>query len=98
MTLMKNITKPNPNVWDFLRDTERPIILYGTGDGADKVLNELERLSVPVQGVMASDDFVRGQSFRGFTVKSLSEHLKNYSDPIIIIAFGSIFKNSTAFF
>ncbi len=89
MTLMKKITKPNPNVWDFLRDTERPIILYGTGDGADKVLNELERLSVPVQGVMASDDFVRGQTFRGYRVQRLSDLEQQYPDPVIVIAFGT---------
>lgn len=77
------------DIWERLSYTERPIIIYGTGNGADKVLDEMKNKSIIPAGIMASDDFVRGQSFRGFTVKSLSEHLKNYSDPIIIIAFGS---------
>ena len=61
------------SVWDFFKNTKKPIILYGMGDGADKVLNEFERLGIRAYGVMASDDFVRYQTFRGFTVKKLSD-------------------------
>lgn len=43
------------------------------GNGADKVIDEFNRLEIPILGVTASDDFVRGQIFRGFKVKKLSE-------------------------
>ncbi len=77
------------DIWHRLQKTKRPIIIYGMGNGADKIMDELERLSVPVYGVMASDSFVRGQSFRGFTVKKLSDFEKEKDDLIIITAFGS---------
>ena len=77
------------DIWERLHFADRPVIIYGTGNGADKVLNEMAKKSISPVGIMASDGFVRGQSFRGYTVKSLSEHLKEFSDPIIIIAFGS---------
>ena len=77
------------DIWERLSDEDRPIILYGTGNGADKVLDEMAKRGIAVQGIMASDDFVRGQVFRGFTVKRLDDHAKELSDPIIIIAFGS---------
>ena len=89
MPLVERMTKPNWNVWQLLRVIERPVILYGTGDGADKVLDELERLSVPVKGIMASDDFVRGQTFRGYRVQRLSDLEQQYPNPVIVIAFGT---------
>ncbi len=77
------------DIWNFVKHTEKPIIIYGMGNGADKIMNELQRLGVPVTGVMASDDFVRGQTFRGFPVRKLSDFEKELSELIIIIAFGS---------
>ena len=62
-----------PNVWDALKNTKKPIVLYGMGNGADKVLDEFERRGITAAGVMASDDFVRYQDFRGFTVKKQSD-------------------------
>lgn len=34
------------SVWDYFKNTNKPIILYGMGDGADKVLDEFERLGI----------------------------------------------------
>ena len=74
------------DIWDSLKDTHKKIILYGMGNGADKIISELERLGIAVHGIMASDDFVRGQTFHGFTVKKLADFPK---DIIILTAFGS---------
>lgn len=59
------------------------------GNGADKILNEFEKLNIKIYGVIASDDFVRGQKFRGFTVKKLSDIENELSDFIVITAFGT---------
>ena len=75
------------DIWSCLKNSGKNIIIYGMGNGADKIINELERLNINIYGVMASDDFVRGQSFRGFTVKKLSE--LEQDDIIILTAFGS---------
>lgn len=77
------------DVWAELSENKQPLIIYGMGNGADKILNELERLNIPVYGVMASDDFVRGQVFRKFRVKKLSDFEKEVSNPVIIVSFGT---------
>ena len=57
------------SVWKIIEHTAKPIVLYGMGNGADKILDWCEVHNVKVQGVFASDEFVRGQQFRGFTVE-----------------------------
>ncbi|MBQ6152552.1 MAG: FkbM family methyltransferase [Ruminococcus sp.] len=78
-----------PNCWDALNASELPIVLYGMGNGADKVLDELNRRNIKVSGVMASDGFVRHQSFRGFTVKSEEELIQELGDFTVALCFAS---------
>ena len=59
------------SVWPRLQEEKRPIVLYGMGDGADKILRQFERLGIQAAAVFASDEFVRGHSFRGFRVHRL---------------------------
>lgn len=80
------------DIWKQLNEINKPVIIYGMGNGADKIMNEFEKLGISVYGVIASDDFVRGQNFRGFTVKKLSDIEKELKDFIVIIAFGSPIK------
>ena len=70
---MENIFNNLTSVWKHLKTDTKPVVLYGMGDGADKVLNAFEHFGITASAVMASDDFVRGQSFHGFKVKKLSE-------------------------
>lgn len=77
------------DVWTVLQKSNIPLIIYGMGNGADKILNEFEKLNIKIYGIIASDDFVRGQSFRGFTVKKLSDIENELNDFIVITAFGT---------
>lgn len=77
------------SVWTYLAECGKPVVLYGMGDGADKVLAEFDRLGIEPCGVMASDDFVRGQSFHGFTVKRLSDFERELGDFVIALCFAS---------
>ncbi len=77
------------NVWDALKRSALPIVLYGMGNGADKVLDEFERRGIKARGVMASEGFVRHQHFRGFTVKSERELLDELSDFTVALCFAS---------
>lgn len=86
---MENIFENQKSVWDFFKEASAPIVLYGMGDGADKVLNAFEKLNITPSAVMASDDFVRGQSFRGFNVQKLSEIENTYENFHIALCFGS---------
>lgn len=63
----------NKSSWEKIKESGKPVVIYGMGNGADKVIDEFNRLGVPIMGVTASDDFVRGQIFRGYKVKRLSE-------------------------
>ena len=78
-----------PDVWTTLAQADKPIILYGMGNGADKVLDELEKRNIKAAGVMASDDFCRYQEFRGFTVQKQSDFEKQYDNFIVALCFGS---------
>ena len=72
--------------WQKIKNSGKGVLVYGMGNGADKVIDELNRLEIPVIGVTASDAFVRGQQFRGFTVKKLSEFKGDF---IIAVSFAS---------
>ncbi|MBR2930353.1 MAG: FkbM family methyltransferase [Clostridia bacterium] len=77
------------DMWDSLKAQSRPIVIYGMGNGADKLIDRLSSIGVCPSGIFASDGFVRGQSFRGMTVRSLSDIKVEYPDPVILLSFGS---------
>lgn len=87
---MLSFIRETKSVWERLRECEKPIVLYGMGNGADKILDWCAENGVRVQGVFASDEFVRGQQFRGFTVEryaALKERLGE--ELLVVIAFAS---------
>ena len=77
------------DLWTYLKNSKKPIVLYGMGDGADKILNVLEEKEIPVCAVFASDEFVRDKIFRGFKIKKLSEIEAEYEDFIILLSFAT---------
>ena len=86
---MEKIFNNLSSVWTRLKTDNKPVVLYGMGDGADKVLKAFEQFGIKASAVMASDDFVRGQSFHGFKVKKLSEIEGEYGDFNIALCFAS---------
>lgn len=78
------------SVWERLAEETRPIVLYGMGDGADKILAAFSERGICASAVFASDEFVRGHSFRGFRVEKLSEVTERLGeDVVIVISFAS---------
>ncbi len=78
------------DLWQYLKTITRPIVLYGTGDGADKILNVMEEKGIKASGVFASDGFVRSRTFRDMPVLSYKDACKRFGeDMVILIAFGS---------
>ena len=75
--------------WEFLKNTELPIFIYGMGDGAEKILKQFENFGIPTAGFFASDEFVRGHSFKGHLVHSLSQIEALIDDFVIVLAFGA---------
>ena len=77
------------DLWTYLASVKKPIVIYGMGNGADKIADELERRGLTVSAYFASDDFVRGQLFRGLRVMKFEEIKTIFDDFIILIAFAS---------
>lgn len=78
----KTITE---TVWDRLKKEKRPILLYGMGDGADKILKVFESYGIKASGVFASDEFVRGHDFAGFPVRTLAQTIDIFGEDIVIV-------------
>ena len=64
------------NIWDTLRESDLPIVLYGMGNGADQIFSVLEKYQIKVSAIFASDGFVRGHSFRGYPVQTYRQSAK----------------------
>ncbi len=89
---MKNIIellKDSTCMWDELKKDKKPVVLYGMGDGAVKLLSILDSLDIKCSGIFASDDFVRYQSFMGYTVKKLSDLENELGDFTVLSAFAT---------
>ena len=55
------------NVWDFLKKDGKPVMIYGMGNGAEKIISTLNTYKITVSEIFASDEFVRGHSFLLFS-------------------------------
>lgn len=77
------------DMWDKIAKDPRPVMVYGMGNGADKLFTRLERYERVPSEVFASDGFVRGHTYRGYKVISLSDVRAKYDDFIILLSFAS---------
>ncbi len=77
------------DMWDELSRERRPIVVYGMGNGADKLLRRFQKYNITVSDFFASDGFVRGHSFHGMRVKSFSEIREEYPEFVIVLSFAS---------
>ena len=76
-------------MWDELKKASKPIVLYGTGDAAEKILKELDARSIRVSGIFASEGFVRDREFAGFKVTDYETAKRSFGDMIVLLCFGS---------
>ncbi len=82
------------DLWQYLKtasDGGRPILLYGMGNGADKIISVCDAYGIPVADFFASDGFVRGHSFHGKVVLSFTEACERYGaeNMIVLLSFAS---------
>lgn len=75
--------------WDWLKNTDLPVFIYGMGDGALKIMGVFERYGIPLAGFFASDEFVRGHTFQGHLVHTLSQIEALIDDFVIVLAFAA---------
>ena len=82
---------PNIDLWSYLSTTKKNVVMYGMGNGADKILNVCQKYNIEIADFFASDGFVRGHSFHGKTVISYSQVKEKYDKDniIVLLSFGS---------
>lgn len=75
-------------LWDYLKQSEKSIVIYGMGDGCDKILSVCEEKGITVSGIFASDEYVRNKTVHGFPVTSFAKAKEQFGDMIVLLAFG----------
>ncbi len=81
------------NVWNTLKNDNKPVIVYGMGNGAQKIMDTMAQYNIEVSGIFASDEFVRGHSFLGHRVYKYSEICQKYRDFNVVLAFATRMDN-----
>lgn len=79
------------DLWQYLSKSDKKIVMYGMGNGADKIIGVCDRYGIEISDFFASDGFVRGQIFHGKTVLSFSQIKEKYGKDniIVLVAFAS---------
>ena len=82
---------PTTDLWNYLASTKKTVVMYGMGNGADKILSVCQSHGIDIADFFASDGFVRGHSFHGKTVLSYSAIKEKYGaeNIIVLLSFGS---------
>lgn len=86
--MIRELIEPLPSLCETLLSEKRAIVLYGMGTGAEKIYSYLKRHNIEIKGIVASDGFVRGNSFLGFRVKSIAEAENELGDLCLVLCFG----------
>ena len=85
--------KTECDLWQNLKSCKKPILLYGMGDGADKVLDVCNEKGIKISGVFASDGFAKNKVFRGFSVTDYSTAKENFGEMTVLVSFASSLEN-----
>lgn len=76
-------------LWKYLKNANKPIVLYGMGNGADKIISVLEQYGIRFEGVFSSDGFKKDKMFHGYQVSSFDELSEKFGEMIVLLCFGS---------
>lgn len=81
----------NTDLWQKLSAAKKPIVLYGMGNGADKILAVCDRYSIHISDIFASDGFVRGHRFHNMPVLSYTAVKEKYGadNLTVLLSFAS---------
>ena len=76
--------------WNEIKNEKRPIVIYGTGDAAERLFYMLKERGIRTMAFSSSSSFVRDRSFLGYKVLPL-ERVKEIfgSDIVLLLGFGS---------
>lgn len=77
------------DLWSYLKSATKPIVLYGIGNGADKVVKRLNDDNVIISGVFSSSGFKKNKTYNGHIIKDYEAVKSELGDIIILVCFGS---------
>lgn len=77
------------DLWTYLKTVSKPIVLYGIGNGADKVVKRLNADNVKISGVFSSSGFKKNKMYCGHIIKDYETIKNEFGDMIILVCFGS---------
>ncbi len=76
------------DIWTYLKGAEKPIVIYGMGDGCDKIISVCQERGIQISGIFASDEYVRDKVVHGFPLTSYAKAKETFGDMIVLLAFG----------
>lgn len=76
-------------LWNEIKKDPRPKVIYGRGNGADKIAAVCDREGIAISDCAVSDGFAKGQTWRGAEVLSLSQACEKYDSCVFIVAFAT---------
>lgn len=76
------------DIWNELKAAKRPVLIYGMGDGCDKIFSVCQKNGIPIAGIFASDDYAREKVIHGFSLLPYKEARRRFPDMIGLLAFG----------
>lgn len=80
---------PETDLWEYLKSAGLPIVLYGMGDGAEKILKVCGEYNINISGVFATE-VKRERYFHQWRVLPIESLEKSLGEKLIIlIAFGT---------
>lgn len=77
------------DLWTYLKTVTKPIVLYGIGNGADKVVKRLNADKVKISGVFSSSGFKKNKTYAGHIIKDYDLIKSELGDIVILVCFGS---------
>lgn len=81
--------KETPCLWERLKHTNKPIVLFGLGDGGDKIISALYSYGLKISGVFCSDGLYKEKYFHGYKVMKYCDAKAIFGHMIVLMAFGS---------
>lgn len=86
---MLELLNEKESIWNVLVKSDKPIVIYGMGNGSQKIIDTLKSYGGKISDIFASDEFVRGHFFLGYKVLKYSEICKKYKDFIVVLGFAT---------
>jgi len=77
------------DLWNYLKTSKKPILLYGIGNGADKIYNELQNNGIDISGVFSTAEFVRDKTVYGFKLTDYDSAKLKFPQMIVLVCFGT---------